>query len=412
MKNFIICGLLASQILSVTAQPKMETGGQNMPQEWIDKDTGHRIKKLIPRDGANFSFYFNNNPFVDNKMIFYGSNKPVNDQRKQEIYNIGSRQIFMIDLESSKVEQLTNESTPPTGEMVCAKTKEVFYQVSDTVYAINIETKEKREIFIFPKNFRGHVSTVNADGSLLAGTFTMPEDDEVLKSDANGKGPSTFTKIFEAKTPRIIFTIDTRTKDLDLIHADRAWLNHLLFSPTDPYLLMFCHEGTWHKVDRIWTIDVIKRGLPRLIHRRSIDREIAGHEWFAPDGRTIWYDLQRPRGELFYVAGLELATDRKFIYEVTRDEWSVHYTSSWDQKTFAGDGGSANSVAKSPYGHWLYLFRPNGNRLNSEKLVNMKNHDYKLEPNLHYSPDGKWLIFRANFEGSPNIYAVEIARTK
>ena len=32
------------------------------------------------------------------------------------------------------------------------------------------------------------------------------------------------------------------------------WLNHLQFSPTDPRLLMFCHEGPWHNVDRIWTI--------------------------------------------------------------------------------------------------------------------------------------------------------------
>ena len=29
----------------------------------------------------------------------------------------------------------------------------------------------------------------------------------------------------------------------------------------------------------------------------------------------------------------------------------------------------------------------------------MKHHDYKLEPNVHFSPDGKWIIFRANFEG-------------
>lgn len=412
MKHFVACCIFAVLALPAIAQPKMETGGQKMPDEWIDKDTGHRVKRLIPREGANFSFYFNNNPFVGNKMIFFGSDNPINDQRKQEIYNIGSRQIYSINLDTNQIEQLTNELTPPTGEMLCAHTQEVFYQVSDTVYAVNVNTKEKREIYVFPRNFKGHVSTVNADETLLAGTYTVPEEDEVLKSDANGKGPSTFAQIFEAKTPRIIFTIDIRTKDLDLIHADRAWLNHLLFSPTDPYLLMFCHEGTWHKVDRIWTIDVIKRGLPRLIHRRTIDREIAGHEWFAPDGKTIWYDLQRPRGEKFYVGGLELATDRQFAYEIERDEWSVHYTSSWDQKTFAGDGGSASSVAKTPNGHWLYLFHPKGDRLISEKLVNMKNHNYKLEPNIHYSPDGKWLIFRANFEGLPNVYAVELTKSK
>jgi oligogalacturonide lyase len=46
--------------------------------------------------------------------------------------------------------------------------------------------------------------------------------------------------------------------------------------------------------------------------------------------------------------------------------------------------------------------------LKTEKLVNMKNHNYNLEPNVHFSPDNKWVIFRANFEGFDNVYAVEL----
>lgn len=42
----------------------------------------------------------------------------------------------------------------------------------------------------------------------------------------------------------------------------------------------------------------------------------------------------------------------------------------------------------------------------------MKYHGYKLEPNVHFSPDDKWIIFRANFEGIENVYAVEIAPAK
>jgi oligogalacturonide lyase len=39
-----------------------------------------------------------------------------------------------------------------------------------------------------------------------------------------------------------------------MFHPATDWLNHVQFSPTDPTLMMFCHEGPWHKVDRIWTI--------------------------------------------------------------------------------------------------------------------------------------------------------------
>ena len=41
----------------------------------------------------------------------------------------------------------------------------------------------------------------------------------------------------------------------------------------------------------------------------------------------------------------------------------------------------------------------------------MKHHGYKLEPNVHFSPDEKWVIFRANFEGVEETYAVEIKKS-
>ncbi len=40
----------------------------------------------------------------------------------------------------------------------------------------------------------------------------------------------------------------------------------------------------------------------------------------------------------------------------------------------------------------------------------MAKHDYRLEPNVNFSPDRKWIIFRANFDGSSQVYAVEVRR--
>ena len=65
-------------------------------------------------------------------------------------------------------------------------------------------------------------------------------------------------------------------------------------------------------------------------------------------------------------------------------------------------------MAHSPEGQWIYFFEYDGKRLKSTRLVNMKNHNYNLEPNIHFSPDQRWIIFRANFEGVENVYAVEI----
>jgi oligogalacturonide lyase len=174
---------------------------------------------------------------------------------------------------------------------------------------------------------------------------------------------------------------------------------------------MFCHEGPWHKVNRIWTIDINSKKV-NLMHKRSMDMEIAGHEWISPDGKTIWFDLQQPRGQTFFVAGADIKSGKEIKYALERDEWSIHFNTSPDQSMFAGDGGDPGQVAKAKDGQWIYLFKKGNDRLVSKKLVNMKNHQYRLEPNVHFSPDAKWVIFRANFEGIENVYAVEIKESQ
>ncbi|WP_321425973.1 oligogalacturonate lyase family protein [uncultured Bacteroides sp.] len=411
-KSIIWIALFAVAQLMQAQTPVMETGGKHMPNEWIDKDTGHKVIKLTRRDGINMSFYFHNNPFIGNKMVFCGGSRKgeTPNIKGQEIYNTDAKdlQMYWVDLNTLKTEQLTHESSPVKTEIVCARTREIFYQIKDSVFSLNTETRKKKLIFVFPENERSAITTVNADGSLLAGVFSNPKEAEIVK--AHPLKSEFFNMIYEAKLPRTLFVIDTKTGVLKRIYSENEWLNHMQFSPVNPHLLMFCHEGPWHKVDRIWTIDVIKGGKPQLIHKRTMDMEIAGHEWFGSKGDAIYFDLQKPRGKKFFVGKTDLKTNKEISYELQRNEWSVHYTTSWGETLMAGDGGSSTSVAKAPNGQWIYLFQPKGNKLVSTKLVNMKNHNYHLEPNVHFSPDNKWIIFRANFEGQENVYAVQIEK--
>lgn len=410
MKKYISLSLAVFAACQSFAQPVLKTGG-TMPNEWIDADTHHKIIKLTRRPGSNMSFYFHNNPFVENKMVFYGSGRQNSEEiKKQETYNNNgkNKQLYSVDLNSFRVEQLTHQSSSMKGEIVSAIRKEVFYQVADTIFATNIDTKKERRVFVFPKDFRGDITSINADGTLLGGTKSEEAEKDIFKDNPEKK--DYFNKIYEAKLKRTLFTINIETKKLDPIFSDTAWLNHVQFSTTDPDLLLFCHEGPWHKVDRIWTINVKTKQVTK-VHARTMNMEIAGHEWFARDGKTIWFDLQQPRGATFFVGGYNIASGREMKYELQRNEWSVHYTSNKNDQLFAGDGGDTNAVAKAKDGKWIYLFKPAGDHFVSEKLVNMINHKYKLEPNVHFSPDEKWIIFRANFEGTENVYAVEIKKS-
>lgn len=395
------------------AQPILETGGQKMPNEWIDKSTGHKVIRLTRQQGSSMSFYFHNNPFIGNKMVFYNSSleQPgaVTDMKK-ETYNLNvkNKQIYILDLKTLASEQLTHQTLPMNGEIVSAMRKEVFFQVKDSIFSVNVETKKQKLVFVFPADFKGSITTVNADGTLLGGAKGSEAEAEIYRKNPEKK--DFFNLIYEAKLPKTLFTINIETKKLSKVFTDSAWLNHVQFSSTDPSLLMFCHEGPWHKVDRIWTID-LKTNKVVLMHKRTMDMEIAGHEWVGQSGKTIWFDLQVPKGETFFVAGSDVNTRKEVKYKVERNDWSVHYNSSADEKTFAGDGGDPGAVAKAKDGQWINFFTIKGDQLQAEKLVNMKHHQYKLEPNVHFSPDGKCVIFRANFEGTENIYAVEIKKS-
>lgn len=402
---FLLLGLPALAFLGARKGdiPVLETGGQPMPVTWIDRETGHQIIRLSPDHGQDRSFYFHNNPFFPAasgkgwEMLYYGEDRN------------GHRQLFAVQLEDRTVRQLTQFPRPFSGEILGLRHRLAYVQAGDSVFAVGLDNGKASLVYVFQEHFHGHIASVNADGTLLAGVWSSDQARQILRQYPQ-KG-SYFDRLYDAHIPHVLFTIDLRNRTLTKIDSEATWMNHEQFSPTDPEMLLYAHEGPWHKVDRTWVINVRTRE-KRLLHKRSVPREINGHEWWAPDGRSVWFDLQIPRSVTFYVAGVDLATGRENRYALQRDEWSIHYNLSPDQELFCGDGGDSTQVARARDGRWIYLFRPRGDSLASEKLVDMRHHRYRaLEPNVRFSPDGSWVIFRANFEGRDAIYAVKTTQS-
>ena len=400
--------------------------------DWIDASTGHRVVQLSTEPGSE-SLYFNLNPFTPDgkRMVITSSNG-----------------IALVNLETRAVEKIVEGRVHiimvgrKTGKIYFGETKIESGVTNHYVGTIDPNTKAVQEIL---KLKRGQeVSTVNEDETLLGGTFTERSDwgtndlfnggpnrrnNDIQSQDiARGKKGTMMEERLAKRYPMELFFYNIATGETKNFNRGTDWLGHLQFSPTDPTLLMFCHEGPWHKVDRIWTIRTDGSDL-KLVHQRTMIMEIAGHEFFSADGKTIWYDLQTPRGEDFWVAGYEIATGKRTWYRLQRNEWGVHFNVSPDGKLFSSDGGDDKMVAHADNGKWLYLFTPElisdrsaGNVetnnliqtgvFHSEKLVNMSKHDYALEPNGMFSPDMKWLIFRSNMSGANQCYAVELEKAK
>jgi len=372
------------------------------PREWMEPSTGHRVIRLSREPGTS-SFYFHQNAYTaeGDKMV------------------VSTREgLSTIHLRTRQIEPIVEGRAGNV--IVGRKTRQVFYTRDGSVFVTHLDTRDTRKIATFSREFgRGSGFAVNADETLLAGSHVEggrgtnfpPSASATPGARADnppGKG-AMMERRWAAGLPMALYTVNIGTGEIKTFHHTTNWLNHVQFSPSDPALILFCHEGPWHKVDRIWTIGADGSGL-RKIHTRTMDMEIAGHEFFSHDGKIIWYDLQTPKSKVFWLASLELATSQTIKYSVEREHWSVHFNASPDGKLFAGDGGGPRSVAAPGNGQWIYLFTPKDGRLGAERLVNLSKHNYELEPNVTFTPDGKWIVFRSNMHGPTHVYAVEVKK--
>lgn len=408
--------LIVLSLFCITARAQQD----QPPREWIDPDTGHRVIRLTDEPGSA-SLYFHQNAYTTD-----GEKLIITTPTGLSTINLKTRAIEKV------VEGRVNVIV--TGR----KTGQVYYTRTGTVYATDLNTKATREIAKLPA--RGSLSSVNADETLLAGIIdegpaTPAPGTQRPNASAAGaprddnypsKGEMMERRLAERR-PLQLITLNTRTGEVKTLLRGTDWFNHIQFSPTDPTLLMFCHEGPWHKVDRTWTIRTDGTGLTQ-IHRRTMNMEIEGHEFFSGDGKMIWYDLQTPKSQVFWLAGYNVSTGERIWYHLERGEWSVHFNVSPDGTLFAGDGGGPDSVAAPGNGQWIFLFRPemvpdrtdgvlpNAKDLvkpgyfKAEKLVNLAKHNYRLEPNVTFTPDQKWIVFRSNMLGPTHVFAVEVKK--
>jgi oligogalacturonide lyase len=441
--------------LSLACAAQASLGGSMPPKTWVDKDTGHRVWRLSnePNSGG---FYFNVNAYTpDGRQMIYTAPDGIH------VMEMATRRTKLLVANPPRP---AHERGPMYAGMVHAlvvghKTNSVFFTKTNaatgvtSVYKADTNSGVVRKLVDLPA--KRTIVSVNADETLAAGTYiegdaagkeygqNMPgraaaRPDNRVASETQGphyqpmdKGEMMERRL-AARLPLVLFTLrlepgpnGEKPGDIKILLHSTDWVNHLLFSPTDPALLMYCHEGPWQKVDRIWMIHTDGTH-NTLIHKRTMYMEIAGHEFWGLDGETIWYDWQYPKGEDFFLAGYNLETGKRTAYHLQRNEWGIHFNVTRDQSLFCDDGGDPGQVARAKDGEWIELLRPEmitdgPGALNeptfwqpgvfhSEHLVNMAHHYYREEPNVRFSPDEKLVIFTSNMFGPSYVFGVEVEK--
>src|SRR5262249_51583274 len=136
------------------------------------------------------------------------------------------------------------------------RTPEVYYRKGRALYAANIETKETRKITT------ASGTVVNADETLVVGIENDPEAPAKVKElglpmlvtadGVTGAEPPGGRR--PGGRPLALAVTDVKSGSARKAHSSTEWLTPPQASPADPNRLLFCHEGAWHQVDRVWTI--------------------------------------------------------------------------------------------------------------------------------------------------------------
>ena len=410
------------------------------PRSWIDPDTGHRVVQLSTEPGSA-CLYFTQYGFTagGTKMVMTTPHG-----------------FDLVSLKTGDIEPLyqgRDARVLQTGR----KTGAIFYTKAGALYALDPATKQSRLVAKAPA--AGSFSTVNADETLAAGAFTaggerpaaaargaapaaerppraernsyQPGDGIQLGDISPGKHAMMDRRLAE-RLPMVLFTVNLQTGEYKEFLHTTDWLGHVQFSPTDPLALMYCHEGRQWKLDRIWLLRVDGRSEPMLVHQRTMKMEISVHEYWSDDGQWIWYDLQKPLGEDYWVAGYHVGDGQRRWYHLPANHWSTHYNTTPDGTLFSGDGSDpigTDELGFALNAKSMFLFRPSlvpdlpdetpdqqhmiqAGTFTAERLVNLAEHDYSIEPNGNFTPDGKWLVFRSNMHGPIQVYAVEVAKAQ
>src|ERR1039458_6680944 len=121
------------------------------PKSWIDPETGHRVVRLTDEPGRG-RLYFNRTG-----CTAYG----------RKMVCTTPEGVSALDLETRSAKSVVKGRVQVivTGH----KTENVYYRKGDEIFATNVDTLDTRRIAKLP--VRGSVATVNADETLLAGTY-------------------------------------------------------------------------------------------------------------------------------------------------------------------------------------------------------------------------------------------------
>ncbi|MBW7995493.1 MAG: hypothetical protein FVQ81_02755 [Candidatus Glassbacteria bacterium] len=347
----------------------------------ISPESGLTVVQFTTAASEDHHLYFTNNDLSnDCRKIVFNSDRS------------GSWNIFYGDLETGKFTQLTDCQDLKVHTPCFAPGRgEVYFIDGRVVKSVNTSNFQEKELFTIPDGFTGNtiLSITSDEKNLVFGysqELELKTQTKVIYSSQK--------EHWAAKPLSILVRVATDGSESTEFFRENAWFTHVQTSPTDPELVLFCHEGPWKNVaQRMWLIRTDGSG-KRKLRVEEVPQVSIGHEYWFGDGVRVGYHGTDKRGE--FIGIIDINTGARL--EIPTKDSQFHNHGSSDSKLIVGDG-----TAEKPY---LTIYKRDGINLKPRKIFR---HGGKFSrqiahPHPRFSPDDKMITFTSDSGGDCNVY--------
>ncbi|MBQ8548938.1 MAG: PD40 domain-containing protein [Lachnospiraceae bacterium] len=361
----------------------------NYPSEkfdFIDTATGVQVTRLTGWRANSNHLYFTNNCFYDRgKRIVFESDRG------------NAHNLFSMDLECGEMEQLTDFPVLPypraygfLESFVDPVHGNCCFFAEESLYVLNLRSKELNVIYRMPKGFFHHISSITADGKYVLTSIYETSGDDFA-------GNRALQDICDAKPLSKILRIPVNGGSAEVVWEEKNFIAHVNASPTDPDLLTFCHEGHWNMVDhRLW-LARISTGQVCKLHPCG-EREMIGHEYWYADGKRVGYHGEKEGQKLLGAVDLQTGADISYSFP-----FNTGHIFSLNEKLIVGDGDRD--------GRYIRLWRLTENGYEEPRALCLHGSSCKrqrshVHPRL--TPDGKAVLYTSDETGYEQLYLAQL----
>jgi oligogalacturonide lyase len=322
----------------------------------------------------------------------------------------GANQFYTLNLSDGTMVQVTEGEDVGTGCLDTANHK-IYYFAGRVLKSVKLDDLAEEELMEVPPGFIPASLSCTQDGGYAAFTMVELGDVELCTARYTPEFSGTskgFREKFFRWPSSVIMRYDTAAHVGYAVTGELRRMTHVIIHPLDGDTVLFCHEGPWHLVQRMWIAKVATDEVYPLIETERL-LERVGHEFFTASGRVGAQYSYRYRPDMDFIQHADIyvnpdgSDERRYYYPYHRP---AHIHAHSEEAMAVGDTAQIREEDED-YHQYIALVQYDDAR-HRAVVGRLCRHDTSWRKSSHphpvFTPDGQHVIWGSDVGGNMNVY--------